>query len=34
MILSGIYKAETAGDNRLVQNRLQSLQTLIEITEA
>lgn len=34
MILSGIYKAETAGDKRLVQNRLKSLQTLIEIIEA
>lgn len=34
MILSGIYMADSAGDKRLMANRMKSLQMLIEITEA
>lgn len=34
MILSGIYKADSAGEKRLMENRMKSLQTLIEIAEA
>lgn len=34
MILSGIYKADAMSSKRLMQNRMKSLQTLIEIAEA
>lgn len=34
MILSGIYKSDSAGDKRIMKNRMKSLQTLIEIAEA
>ena len=34
MILSGIYRADSAGDKRIMENRMKSLQTLIEIAEA
>ena len=34
MILAGIYKADAAGGKRLLQNRMKSLQTLVEIADA
>ncbi len=34
MILSGIYRFDSAGNKRLMTNRMKSLQTLIEIAEA
>lgn len=34
MILAGIYKADAAGSKRLLQNRMKSLQTLVEIADA
>lgn len=34
MILSGIYRSDSAGNKRLMTNRMKSLQTLIEIAEA
>lgn len=34
MILAGMYKAESLGSKRMSQNRMKSLQTLIEIAEA
>lgn len=34
MILAGIYKADAAGNKRLLQNRMKSLQTLVEIADA